>query len=87
MRTLDDVIQRMSIGAYSCVNTLTDNDRVVDNDTQHDDKSKQTHHVDRYRPGPVGHQRHRTQKRDRNSDHDPHGNFHTQEHGQHDENQ
>ena len=78
-RTFYNIVDRVPVGSYFGVNAFTNDDCVVDHDAEHDDKAKQTDHVDRNRPRPEWHQEESTQKCDRNANDDPAGDLHPQE--------
>ncbi len=82
---VDYVVERMAVGSYLCIDALTDNDRVVDDDTEHDYEAEQTDHVDGYGPGIDRHQPQRTEKGNWDTDDDPACHLHTQEQRQHNE--
>ncbi len=64
---------------------LPDDDRVVHDDTEHEDEREEGHDVDRYIE--ARHQRDRPEKRDRDPEADPEGQTQFQEQRQHDEHQ
>ena len=83
--TLHDVIHCVALGAHVGVSTLTDDDGVVHDDAQHQDKAEQAQHVDA-----DIHSRHQEEgahERDRQTHHDPEREFQTQEQGKDQEHQ
>ena len=83
MRALDDIVEGLPVGAYLRIDTLTDDDRVIDHDTQHDDETEQADGINRH--GPHRHEPDGAEEAHRQSHHDPECDLHAQEQRQHDE--
>jgi hypothetical protein len=69
------VIQRVPLGADLRVDAFADDDRVIDDDTEHENKAEQADDVNGDRPRAERHEPHRAEKRDRNTDGHPDGDL------------
>ena len=77
--SLHDIVDGMSLGLNIRVDTLTDDDRIVDNNTKDDNEAEQADHVDCHWPWSIRHKPQRAEETDRDADDDPASHLHTKE--------
>ncbi len=82
---MNDIVERVSVGTYFGIDTFSDDDRVVDDNSEHNDETEQADHIDR--DWPDRHQPQSTEKGYWQSDDDPERDLHAQKQRQHDKHQ